>query len=142
MVAAHTPRSSSAPGHNSVVASKVTPALEHESPQYRALYYRYVTGFLGPDGSKPDAAESSQLDDEIAYIFPSDAGLTCVAVSVNLETFRCTCAVGARAGHSSAMPPCIKIPGAVSASTWPVCSPRSSPMRTVRFAADLSKLEG
>jgi flavin-dependent dehydrogenase len=28
------------------------------------------------------------LGDEIAYIFPSDAGLTCVAVSVNLETFR------------------------------------------------------
>ena len=29
-----------------------------------------------------------QLDDELAYIFPSDSGLTCVAVSVNLETFR------------------------------------------------------
>jgi 2-polyprenyl-6-methoxyphenol hydroxylase-like FAD-dependent oxidoreductase len=58
-----------ADGHNSVVASKVTPALEHETPPYRALYYRYVTGFLGPDGSKPDAAEFSQLDDEIAYIF-------------------------------------------------------------------------
>ena len=51
---------------------------------------------LGPDGSKPDAAEFSQLDDEIAYIFPSDAGLTCVAVSVNLETFRCTCALRRR----------------------------------------------
>jgi flavin-dependent dehydrogenase len=77
-----------ADGRNSIVASKVTPAVEHETPPYRALYYRYVTGFLGPDGSKPDAAEFSQLDDEIAYIFPSDAGLTCVAVSVNLETFR------------------------------------------------------
>jgi hypothetical protein len=71
-----------------LVANKVTPAVEHETPPYRALYYRYVTGFLGPDGSQPDAAEFSQLDDEIAYIFPSDVGFTCVAVSVNLETFR------------------------------------------------------
>ena len=77
-----------ADGRHSLVAKKVTPALEHETPPYRALYYRYVTGFLGPDGAKPDAAEFSQLDDELAYIFPSDSGLTCVAVSVNLETFR------------------------------------------------------
>jgi hypothetical protein len=47
-----------------------------------------TSGFLGPDGAQPDAAEFSVLDDEIAYIFPSDSGLTCVAVSVNLETFR------------------------------------------------------
>jgi flavin-dependent dehydrogenase len=77
-----------ADGHNSLVARKVTPGVEHETPPYRALYYRYVTGFLGPDGSKPDAPEFSQLGDELAYIFPSDAGLTCVALSVNLETFR------------------------------------------------------
>lgn len=77
-----------ADGRNSLVAKKVTPAVEHETPPYRALYYRYVTGFLGPDGAEPDAAEFSQLEDELAYIFPSDSGLTCVAVSVNLETFR------------------------------------------------------
>ena len=76
-----------ADGRNSLVAKKVTPAVEHETPPYRALYYRYVAGFLGPDGAEPDAAEFSQLDDELAYIFPSDSGLTCVAVSVNLETF-------------------------------------------------------
>ena len=62
--------------------------MEHETPPSRALYYRYVSGFFGPDGAKPDAAEFSQLGDELAYIFPSDSGLTCVAVSVNLETFR------------------------------------------------------
>ena len=62
--------------------------MEHDTPPYRALYYRYVSDFLGPDGAKPDAAEFSVLGDEIAYIFPSDSGLTCVAVSVNLETFR------------------------------------------------------
>jgi flavin-dependent dehydrogenase len=77
-----------ADGHNSLVAAKVTPAVEHETPPYRALYYRYVTGFVGPDGAQPDAPEFSVLDDEIAYIFPSDSGLTCVALSVNLETFR------------------------------------------------------
>jgi flavin-dependent dehydrogenase len=77
-----------ADGRHSLVAKKVTPALKHETPPYRALYHRYVSGFLGRDGAQPDAAEFSVLDDEIAYIFPSDSGLTCVAVSVNLETFR------------------------------------------------------
>jgi flavin-dependent dehydrogenase len=77
-----------ADGSNSLVASRVAPALEHEAPPYRALYYRYVAGFRAPDGGPPDAAEFSILGDEIAYVFPSDAGLTCVAVSVNLDTFR------------------------------------------------------
>jgi flavin-dependent dehydrogenase len=77
-----------ADGRHSLVAKKVSPALEHETPPYRALYYRYVSGFSGPDGSPPDAPEFSQLGDELAYIFPSDSGLTCVALSVNLETFR------------------------------------------------------
>ena len=42
----------------------------------------------GPDGGAPDAAEFSQLEDELAYVFPSDPGTTCVAVSVNLASFR------------------------------------------------------
>ena len=63
-------------------------AVEHEAPPLRALYYRYVAGFRGPGGDAPDAAEFSLLGDEMAYVFPSDAGLTCVAISVNLETFR------------------------------------------------------
>jgi menaquinone-9 beta-reductase len=77
-----------ADGRHSLVAKKVKAATEEEAPAYRALYYRYVGGFVGPDGSPPDAAEFSLLGDEVAYIFPSDSGLTCVAVSVNLETFR------------------------------------------------------
>ena len=77
-----------ADGRHSLVAKKVAPTVEHEAPPARALYYRYVSGFTGPDGEPPDAAEFSQLGDERAYIFPSDSGLTCVAVSVNLETFR------------------------------------------------------
>ena len=77
-----------ADGRHSLVARKVGPRVEHETPPYRALYYRYVSGFTGPTGRAPDAAEFSQSGDELAYIFPSDAGLTCVALSVNLETFR------------------------------------------------------
>ena len=77
-----------ADGRNSLVAKKVKAATEEEAPAYRALYYRYVSGFQGPDGGEPDAAEFSLLGDEFAYIFPSDSGLTCVAVSVNRETFR------------------------------------------------------
>jgi flavin-dependent dehydrogenase len=77
-----------ADGRHSLIAKWVNAEVEHAAPAYRALYYRYVAGFAGPDGGAPDAAEFSLLDDEIAYVFPSDAGLTCVAMSVNLETFR------------------------------------------------------
>ncbi len=51
------------------------------------LYYEYVRGFRSPEGQSPDGPEFSFLDDEIAYVFPSDAGLTCVALSVNLAGF-------------------------------------------------------
>ena len=76
-----------ADGRHSVVAKQVGAGVAETAPPQRALYYRYVAGFPGPDGDAPDAAEFSLLGDEIAYVFPSDAGLTCVAVSVNLETF-------------------------------------------------------
>lgn len=76
-----------ADGRHSLLAKKVSPTLQEEAPPYRALYYRYVAGFRGVDGSDPDAPEFSLLDDEIAYVFPSDAGLSCIALSVNLETF-------------------------------------------------------
>ena len=77
-----------ADGRRSLVARKVTPAEQEGAPARRALYYMYVTGFRGVDQLRPDAAEFSLLDDEIAYVFPSDAGVTCIALSVNLEVFR------------------------------------------------------
>ena len=77
-----------ADGRHSLVAKRVGPRVERDTPPARALYYRYIAGFRGPDGATPDAAEFSQLGDELAYIFPSDSGLTCVAISVNLATFR------------------------------------------------------
>ncbi len=76
-----------ADGRHSLIAKKVCPSVQQSAPGYRAMYYRYVSGFRGVDGSDPDGPEFSLLDDEFAYVFPSDAGLACVAVSVNLETF-------------------------------------------------------
>lgn len=76
-----------ADGRHSLIAKQVSPPVQESAPGYRAMYYRYVSGFRGVEGSDPDGPEFSLLDDEIAYVFPSDAGIACVAVSVNLETF-------------------------------------------------------
>jgi flavin-dependent dehydrogenase len=61
--------------------------VETEDPPIRAIFHRYVTGFSAPDGRQSHAAEFSLLGDELAYVFPSDAGVTCVALSVNLADF-------------------------------------------------------
>jgi menaquinone-9 beta-reductase len=76
-----------ADGRHSLVAKKVCAPVQESAPGYRAMYYRYVSGFRGVDGADPDGPEFSLLDDEFAYVFPSDAGMACVAVSINLETF-------------------------------------------------------
>ncbi len=76
-----------ADGRHSRVARDVTAVVEEEAPPYRALYYRYVRGFAAPDGGTPDGAEFSQIGDELAYIFPSDDGVTCVALSINRSEF-------------------------------------------------------
>ena len=74
-------------GRHSCVARAVAASAEEAEPASRALYYRYLRGFTGPDGKKVDGAEFSQRGDELAYIFPSDAGVTCVALSLNLADF-------------------------------------------------------
>jgi flavin-dependent dehydrogenase len=76
-----------ADGRHSSVARAVTASSEKAEPASRALYYRYMRGFVGPDGRKADGAEFSQHGDELAYIFPSDAEVTCVALSLNLADF-------------------------------------------------------
>jgi flavin-dependent dehydrogenase len=76
-----------ADGCHSTVARAVGAPLVEVAPATRAIYYRYVAGFAGPNGFPSDGAEFSQLGDEMAYALPSDAGLTCIALSVNLETF-------------------------------------------------------
>lgn len=76
-----------ADGRHSLVAREVGAAAEHEVEALRTLYYRYVSGWCGPDGGPPDAAEFSLNGDEIAYVFPSDAGLACIGVSAPRRDF-------------------------------------------------------
>ena len=76
-----------ADGRQSAVAHAVGAAVEVEDPPIRAIYHRYVRNFPGPDGIAPDGAEFSWLGDELAYVFPSDDGVTCIALSLNLPDF-------------------------------------------------------
>ncbi len=77
-----------ADGKGSWLARTVGARDELTERGHRALFYKYVTGWAAPDGGQVlDAAEFSIVGDEIAYVFPSDAGQTCVAVSVSLPTF-------------------------------------------------------
>ncbi len=76
-----------ADGRQSAIARAVGAAVEEGHPPIRALYYRYVRGFGAPEGAEPDGAEFSFLGDELAYVFPSDDGVTCIALSVNLSDF-------------------------------------------------------
>jgi 2-polyprenyl-6-methoxyphenol hydroxylase-like FAD-dependent oxidoreductase len=77
-----------ADGRHSYLARAVEAGVELSNPPTRALYYTYVRDLPGPNGGAADGPEFSFAGDEIAYTFPSDQGLTCVALSVNLETFR------------------------------------------------------
>ena len=74
-----------ADGRRSAVAKAVDAVDDVSDPPMRALYYQYVRGFSSPGEAGP---EFSLRGDEIAYVFPSDNSLACVAVSVNLEQFR------------------------------------------------------
>jgi menaquinone-9 beta-reductase len=76
-----------ADGRHSTVARAVRAPEEERHPPYRGIYYRYVRDFPSPDGGPLNGPEFSALGDEIAYVFPSDAGVTCIALSLNLETF-------------------------------------------------------
>jgi menaquinone-9 beta-reductase len=76
-----------ADGRHSLVAREAAPALERSVEPLRTLYYRYVGGWCGPGGERPDAAEFSLNGDEIAYVFPSDDGLACIGVSAPAAGF-------------------------------------------------------
>jgi flavin-dependent dehydrogenase len=76
-----------ADGRRSLVAREVAAEDRERHAGRRALYYRYVRGFTGPDGRSPIGPEFSSLGDELAYVFPSDDGVTCLAISVNLEEY-------------------------------------------------------
>ncbi len=76
-----------ADGRRSMVAREVAAKDRERHPGKRALYYRYVRDFPGPHGGPPDGPEFSLLGDELAYVFPSDDGVTCLAISVNLDEY-------------------------------------------------------
>jgi 2-polyprenyl-6-methoxyphenol hydroxylase-like FAD-dependent oxidoreductase len=68
-----------ADGRRSTVARLVRAAALEGAPAARAMYYRYVTGWRSPDPVGPEFA----LDgDDFLYVFPSDRGVACLAVSV------------------------------------------------------------
>jgi len=77
-----------ADGRHSFVARAVDAPVEESESPYRAIYYCYVRGFPGPGGGAADGPEFSRFGDEVAYVFPSDDGVTCVALSLNLATYR------------------------------------------------------
>lgn len=72
-----------ADGRHSLVARAVGAANEAWDPPHRALYYVYLRDYAAPRGGVPDGPEFSRIGDEMAYVFPSDAGLACMALSVN-----------------------------------------------------------
>jgi 2-polyprenyl-6-methoxyphenol hydroxylase-like FAD-dependent oxidoreductase len=76
-----------ADGRRSFIARAVCSPFVESEAGHRAMYYRYVRGFLDPDGRAPHAAEFDLTGDELAYALPSDSGLTCIAVSMNLTEF-------------------------------------------------------
>lgn len=76
-----------ADGRGSHVARWVDAPILRREPASRALYFRYVTGYA-PPGATTDGPEFSVVGDEMAYVFPSDQGVTCVAVSINLAVFQ------------------------------------------------------
>lgn len=76
-----------ADGHASGVARAAAAPIQETAPPLRAMYYRYADGLDGPEG-EPDGPEFSLADDELVYVFPSDAGLACVALSLNLADYQ------------------------------------------------------
>lgn len=71
-----------ADGRRSSVARWVgaKPVESHESA--RVIYFQYVVDWTSPNGGAPDAPEFSLRGNELAYVFPSDGGVACVALSL------------------------------------------------------------
>jgi menaquinone-9 beta-reductase len=83
-----------ADGRRSTIARLVGAADEERHPPARAMYYRYATGWRSPADVGPEFA----LDgDQFSYVFPSDAEVACLAVSVPVAQHEL--AHGDAAGH-------------------------------------------
>jgi flavin-dependent dehydrogenase len=75
-----------ADGRGSLIARRVDAMPVRTEPATRAMYFRYMRGYAGADANGP-GPEFSFQGDELVYAFPSDAGITCIAISVNLTSF-------------------------------------------------------
>ena len=76
-----------ADGRHSAVAQAVAAPEVSSERGARGIYYTYVRGFPAPGGGEPDGPEFSLLEDEVAYVFPSDGGVACIAASLNRADF-------------------------------------------------------
>jgi flavin-dependent dehydrogenase len=68
-----------ADGRRSRVAALAGAGDVERHPPARAMYYRYASGWRSPEEVGP---EFSLVGAELAYVFPSDGGLACIAVSI------------------------------------------------------------
>jgi flavin-dependent dehydrogenase len=70
-----------AAGRRSAFARLVDAGVDERHPPARAMYYRYASGWPSPEELGP---EFSLVGDELAYVFPSDGDLACIAISITL----------------------------------------------------------
>ena len=73
-----------ADGRRSVVAARAGAGVVEQHGAARVMYFQYVSGWTSPEGGPPSMPEFSTLDDELAYVFPSDHQVSCVALSLNV----------------------------------------------------------
>lgn len=76
-----------ADGRHSSVARLAGARVDESEPGHPGIYHCYVRDFVGPISSSLDGPEFHRSADEVAYVFPSDAGVTCIALCLNLDTF-------------------------------------------------------
>jgi len=73
-----------ADGFYSQVAKLVRPKVEEYEPVHRAMYYAY---FQNLTSHNPPAAEYYFRSDHLVYVFPTDAELTLIAISIPISEF-------------------------------------------------------
>jgi flavin-dependent dehydrogenase len=71
-----------ADGRRSSVARLVAAAEEERHPPARAMYYRYAASWRYPDPIGPEFLLHGR---RFSYAFPSDGGITCLAVSLPID---------------------------------------------------------
>lgn len=74
-----------ADGFYSTIAKFVRPTFESQFPVQRCMYYTYFQGIEPLDDAS--FAEHHFVGDSLTYVFPTDADLTLVAVSMPIDQF-------------------------------------------------------